>query len=93
MLGLVAYREPGEKNGPRTLAGVRFCAAYVERGEGLRAALSARRAISAMSGSIIICGLSRQSLYLACLRVALWSMFTPSFVIAFFIEIFSIVRA
>lgn len=44
MLGLVAYREPGEKNGPRTLAGVRFCAAYVERGGGLRAALSARRA-------------------------------------------------
>lgn len=44
MLGLVAYREPGEKNGLRTLGGVRFRAVYVERGGGLRAALSAKRA-------------------------------------------------
>lgn len=42
MLGLVAYREPGEKNGLRTLGGVRFRAVYVERGGGLRASLSAK---------------------------------------------------
>lgn len=44
MLGLVCYREAGEKNGTRTLCGVRFCTVYVLRGVGLRARLSARRA-------------------------------------------------
>lgn len=44
MLGLVCYRDAGEKNGVRTLCGVRFCAVYVVRGGGLRAALSANRA-------------------------------------------------
>ena len=44
MLGLVCYRDAGEENGVRTLCGVRFCAVYVVRGGGLRAALSAKRA-------------------------------------------------
>lgn len=44
MLGLICYRCGKEKNGRRTLCGARFRAAYVERGEGLRARLSARRA-------------------------------------------------
>ena len=44
MLGLVSYRDAGEKNGARTLCGVRFCAVYIVRGEGMAARLSARRA-------------------------------------------------
>lgn len=44
MLGLVSYRDAGEKNGARTLCGVRFCAVYIARGEGMAARLSARRA-------------------------------------------------
>lgn len=44
MLGLVCYRDAGEKNGARTLCGARFCAVYVLRGDGLRARLSAQRA-------------------------------------------------
>ena len=44
MLGLVGYRDTGEKNGARTLCGVRFCAAYAACGEGMLAALSAKRA-------------------------------------------------
>ena len=42
--GLVCYRDAGEKNGARTLCGVRFDAAYASRGEGMLAALSAKRA-------------------------------------------------
>ena len=42
--GLVCYRDTGEKNGARTLCGVRFDAAYASRGEGMLAALSAKRA-------------------------------------------------
>ena len=42
--GLVCYRDTGEKNGARTLCGVRFGAAYASRGEGMLAALSAKRA-------------------------------------------------
>ena len=44
MLGLIDYRDAGEKNGARTLCGVRFCAAYASRGEGMLAAFSAKRA-------------------------------------------------
>ena len=44
MQGLVCYRDTGEKNGARTLCGVRFDAAYASRGEGMLAALSAKRA-------------------------------------------------
>lgn len=44
MLGLICYRDAGEKNGVRMLCGARFHAVYVLRGEGLRAALSAKRA-------------------------------------------------
>ena len=44
MLGLVCYRDTGEKNSAHTLCGVRFGAVYVTRGEGLRAVLSAKRA-------------------------------------------------
>lgn len=44
MLGLVCYRDGKEKNGTRTLFSLRVCAVYVERGEGLRARLSAKRA-------------------------------------------------
>ncbi len=44
MLGLVCYRDAGETNGTRTLLGARFAAAYVARGEGPRAYLSACRA-------------------------------------------------
>ena len=42
--GLVCYRDTGEKNGARMLCGVRFDAAYASRGEGMLAALSAKRA-------------------------------------------------
>ena len=44
MLGLIGYRNAGEKNGARTLCGVRFCAVYASRGEGILAAFSAKRA-------------------------------------------------
>ncbi len=44
MLGLVCYRDTGEKNSARMLCGVRFGAVYVPRGKGLRAVLSAKRA-------------------------------------------------
>ena len=44
MQGLVCYRDTGEKNGARMLCGVRFDAAYASRGEGMLAALSAKRA-------------------------------------------------
>ena len=44
MLGLVCYRDAGEKNGARMLCGVHFGAVCVPRGEGLRAVLSAKRA-------------------------------------------------
>lgn len=44
MLGLVCYRDGKEKNGTRTLFSLRVCAVYVERGEGMRARLSAKRA-------------------------------------------------
>ncbi len=44
MLGLIGYRDTGEKNGARTLCGVRFCTAYGSRGEGMLAAFSAKRA-------------------------------------------------
>ena len=44
MLGLIGYRDAGEKKGARTLCGVRFCAAYTARGEGMLAAFSAKRA-------------------------------------------------
>ena len=44
MLGLISYRDTGEKNGARTLCGVRFGAVYAARGEGMLAALSAKRA-------------------------------------------------
>lgn len=44
MLGLVCYRDAGEKDGARTLCGVRFGAVCVPRGEGLYPALSAKRA-------------------------------------------------
>ena len=44
LLGLVGYRDKGEKNGARTLCGVRFCAVYAARGEGMLAAFSAKRA-------------------------------------------------
>ena len=42
--GLVCYRDTGEKNGARMLCGVRFDASYASRGEGMLAALSAKRA-------------------------------------------------
>ena len=44
MLGLIGYRDAGEKNGARTLCGVRFCAVCAARGEGMLAAFSAGRA-------------------------------------------------
>lgn len=44
MLGLVCYRDAGEKNGMRTLLGARFSAAFAARGKGPGAYLSARRA-------------------------------------------------
>lgn len=44
MLALVCYRDGGEKNGVCSIHSVRFCTVYVERGEGLRARLSAKRA-------------------------------------------------
>ena len=44
MPGLICYRDAGEKNGGRMLCGLRFCAAFVLRGEGMAARLSARRA-------------------------------------------------
>ena len=48
VLGLVCYRDAGEKNSARTLCGVRFGAVYVTRGEGLRAAFSAKRAANCL---------------------------------------------
>lgn len=44
MLGLIGYRDAGEKNGARTLCGVRFCTVCAARGEGVLAAFSAKRA-------------------------------------------------
>ena len=37
MMGLICYRDAGEKNGTRMLCGVNFCAVYVTRGEGVLA--------------------------------------------------------
>ena len=45
MMGLICYRDAGEKNGTRMLCGVNFCAVYVTRGEGVLAQLSAKRAV------------------------------------------------
>ncbi len=44
MLGLVCYRDAGERDGQRGFGGAVFRAVYVERGGGLRAYLSAKRA-------------------------------------------------
>ena len=44
MLGLIGYRDAGEKNGARPLCGVRFCAVYAARGEGMLSSFSAKRA-------------------------------------------------
>ena len=50
MPGLICYRDAGEKNGGRMLCGLRFCTAFVLRGEGMAARLSARRAAKYLRG-------------------------------------------